>query len=86
MKRIKRIVATVGEYTDREGRTKKQYVNIGTLFERPDGSQAIKIESIPIGWNGWASFYEIEERGNEPRSAAAKSAPAEHDIDDEIPF
>jgi hypothetical protein len=62
MKRIKRIVATVGEYTDREGKTKKQYANIGTLFERGDGSQAIKLESVPIGWNGWASFYELDEK------------------------
>jgi hypothetical protein len=76
MKRIKRIVATVGEYTDREGKTKKQYANIGTLFERDDGSQAIKLESVPIGWNGWASFYELEEK----KSTTPQSLP------DMIPF
>jgi hypothetical protein len=75
MKRIKRIVATVGEYTDREGKTKKQYANIGTLFERDDGSQAIKLESVPIGWNGWASFYELEQKKAELSPQHFEEAP-----------
>jgi hypothetical protein len=77
MKRIKRIVATVGEYTDREGKTKKQYANIGTLFERDDGSQAIKLESIPLGWNGWASFRELEQKKVDAQQSQS---------DDGIPF
>lgn len=81
MKRIKRIVATVGEYQDREGNTKKQYVNIGTLFERTDGSQTIKIESVPLGWTGWASFYDIEEK-----QISRKPQVVDDDLSDEIPF
>lgn len=81
MKPIKRIVATVGEYTNKNGETKKNYVNIGTLFERPDGSQTVKLESIPLGWNGWASFYDIEEKQSQARQAVA--AP---ELNDEVPF
>lgn len=81
MKRIKRIVATVGEYTDKNGDTKKNYINIGTLFERPDGSLTIKLESVPLGWNGWASFYDIEEKKNgQTRTYTAQ------ELDDEVPF
>lgn len=83
MKRVKRIVATTGEYTDKDGNSKKQYATIGTLFEREDGSQSIKIEAVPVGWSGWASFYDLEEK-RAARQEPAKSSPAE--LDDEIPF
>jgi len=80
MKRIKRIVATVGEYTDREGNQKKRYATIGTLLERDNGSQSIKIENIPVGWNGWASFYDFDEKREAGDTKRADS------IDDEISF
>lgn len=86
MKRIKRIVATVGEYTDRDGNTKKQYANIGSLMERDDGSQSIKIESIPVGWNGWASFYDIEDKKQTQHNKAKADGYQPQDDDSSIPF
>jgi len=62
MKPIKRIVAVTGKYTDQQGQSKNRYTNIGTLFERPDGSQAIKLESIPLGWDGWGNFYDLDNK------------------------
>ena len=84
MKRVKRIVATVGEYTDRTGQTKKKYQTLGTVLERPDGSQCIKLDALPISadWDGWASLYDIDEQEDERRG---RPAPPPVD-DDDIPF
>lgn len=98
MKPYKRAVATVGTYTDRSGNEKKRYLNVGTLFQYDDGNFALKLESLPIGgeWNGFVSFYDIEDKREEPRQQSGGSydarrsgAPRESfaaDLDDEIPF
>ena len=85
MKRVKRIVATVGKYTDnRTGQEKSRYHTLGTVLERPDGSQCIKLDSIPINadWDGWASLYDIDESRDQDRGAP-KPPPVD---DDDIPF
>ena len=83
MKPYRRAVATTGTYTDRNGAEKKRYVNVGTLFQYDDGGLALKLDSVPVGegWNGFISFYEIEEKG----AGQGKPKPA-YDLDDDIPF
>lgn len=83
MKPYKRAVAVTGTYEVR-GETKKRYANVGTLFQYDDGGFTLKLDSIPVGdgWNGFLSFYDIEEKG------AAKGAGREpsRDLNDDIPF
>ena len=87
-------VATVGEYKDRNGETKKRYVNIGSVFESDDGRLSLKLDSVPVGpeWSGWVSFYEPKGRDVQP-SAPQQSAPPQRDqyaatadSQDDIPF
>lgn len=63
MKPIKRAVAITGEY-EKNGQTKKQYTNVGTLFQREDGSLSLKIEAVPAGnkWDGWIGFFDIDNK------------------------
>jgi hypothetical protein len=64
-KRTHDVVATVGEYTDREtGQKKKRFVNVGAAFTDPDGRVSIKLETVPVGpdWSGWLSLYPVKER------------------------
>lgn len=90
----KRAVATVGTYTDRQGNEKKRYLNVGTLFKYEDGGLALKIDAVPIGegWNGFISFYDIEDRqdsnrGGGERPQQRQSGPREsYDLNDDIPF
>lgn len=58
MKHIKNIVAVTGKYKDRNGEEKNQYFTLGKLFEREDGSQVIKVDTIPMNWDGWANLYD----------------------------
>lgn len=63
MRKTHDIVATVGEYTDRQtGEKKKRRVNIGAAFIDDQGHQCIKLETIPVGpnWSGFANLYEVD--------------------------
>lgn len=80
MKQFKKVVATVGKYTDNQGNEKNRYVTIGKAFVRSDGSVCIKIDSIPAGneWNGWANLYDLDDenrsaggQGNQQQAANA---------------
>lgn len=94
-------VASVGEYTDRNGQTKKRYVNVGAVFESDDGKyMSLKLESIPVGpnWSGWISFFEPKPREVSPaqqKHSEAKSngyAPQStkdggfQDMNDDVPW
>jgi hypothetical protein len=96
MKRFKKAVAVIGEFTGADGQPKKQYQNVGTLMQYDDGGFALKMDALPLGeWNGWISFYDFEEerkQGYDKGTAAAREAMApqgkpEHDFgDSSIPF
>jgi hypothetical protein len=98
MSRYKRAVAVTGEYV-KDGVTKKQYTNVGTLMKYEDGGLAMKMDALPLGdFNGWISFYDFDEerkQGYDKGTTAAREAfaPAGPDIgdgagnfDDDIPF
>lgn len=73
------------KYTDRDGNEKTRYVNVGALFTRDDGSLALKLESIPVNFNGWISFYAPKGQAGE-RRPQRQPAPADDFDDGIIPF
>jgi hypothetical protein len=90
-------VATVGEYTDKQtGEKKKQYANVGTVFENDDGKLSLKLDTIPVGpgWSGYIQFFEPKPRQDampEGRTQQRSMPPApatvpKNDDDDDIPF
>lgn len=56
------LVATTGEYFDRLGNKKKNYVTVGHEFENEEGQRFIKIDVIPIGWGGILNKYEPKQQ------------------------
>lgn len=90
MKPYKRAVAVTGTYESR-GETKKRYTNLGTLFQYDDGGFALKLDSVPVGdgWNGFISFYDIEEKqqgGTRSAGETPKTDSRTYDLNDDIPF
>ena len=95
-------VATIGEYKDRNGETKKRYVNVGTVFENDKGQLSLKLDAVPCAqeWTGWISFFEPKERDQHSqrgrdvpaseartRTTAARQAPPQDDEEETgIPF
>ena len=92
-KLIYEVAASNGEYTDKQGNTKKRWVNCGKVFENDQGHMSMKLETVPVGpdWSGWFSFFVPKERDATPvteHSAAKANAfvsGKEHE-DDNIPF
>lgn len=50
------VVAITGKYQDRDGNEKNRYTNIGVVIETSKGL-SLKLESVPVGWDGWAGLY-----------------------------
>ena len=88
MKQFKKVVATVGKYTDANGQEKNRYVTVGRAFIRDDKSVSIKVDSMPVGpeFSGWLNLYDLDEdrQGHAPARAAPAPAPAP--VDDDLPF
>lgn len=87
MKPYRRAVATTGTYTGRDGQEKKRYQNVGTLFQYDDGGFALKLDAVPVGegWNGFISFYEIEDKRSDADEAPARQR-SSVPIDDDFPI
>ena len=84
MKQWKKVVATVGKYTDANGNEKNRYVTVGRAFLRDDKSVSIKVDSMPVGpeFSGWLNLYDLDEDRQAPAAAPAPAAK----VDDDLPF
>lgn len=47
------IIASIGDYKNHQGETKKRFVKIGSLFDKGGGNYTGKLDQIPVGWDGW---------------------------------
>lgn len=82
-------VVAVSKYNDSNGNEKTKYTNIGAVFTTYKGGFCIKIESVPVGWDGWAQLYEPKPREDRQHQKPGESVPAkeyESDFNDSIPF
>lgn len=88
------LVATVGEYTDRSGETKKRYQKCGAAFTDEQGRISLKLDALPVSpeWSGWISLYEPRDGdgGRQPRDGqqtTQRHAPhGGRAAQDDIPF
>ena len=71
------VVAITGKYRNQAGEEKSRYSKLGVVFENERGALSLKLESIPVGWDGYAYM-------NEPR--AKDEAPAKRREPDDVPF
>ncbi len=79
------VKAKNGTYKDRNGEEKARWHNMGVCFQSDQGHLSLKIDSIPVNWDGWVSLFEPKPK----EAGAGRSVPsgAGNTItDDEIPF
>ncbi len=60
MKKTHNLSVKNGTYKDQTGAEKGRWLNIGSIFERDDGTLSIKFDCMPIvegGWNGWVNAF-----------------------------
>lgn len=82
------IVAVTGKYTDRDGKEKNRYQTIGAIIDTRNGPM-IKLESVPLGWDGWAYMNEPKARDDKPHQKPGESVPAKEyddEFNDDIPL
>jgi len=92
-------VATVGEYTDRNGEKKKRYMTCGIVFENDKGQLSLKLDALPRNkdWSGFISFYEPKDKQTSDSTPATRASTAhntakanayqpEPNEEDDIPF
>ena len=84
MKQFKKVVATVGKYTDANGQEKNRYVTVGKAFIRDDKSVSIKVDAMPVGpeFSGWLNLYDLDE----DRQAAVAAPKPPVDAGADLPF
>jgi hypothetical protein len=61
------LTATVGEYKNSEGETKKRYQRCGSVFENDQGHLSVKLDCLPVSkdWSGFFSCFEPKEQGRD---------------------
>ena len=78
-KTAKIIKASIGSYTDKDGKTKNRYRTIGSVIETRAG-QMIVIDLLPFNWDGRAFLNDPEPSDNPaPRGQRPEA-------EDDIPF
>jgi len=78
------IKAKNGTYKDRNGEEKTRWHHMGVAFVNDKGQLSSKIDSIPLNWDGWMSYFEPKPKDG--TVAASAPAPAIEQMADDIPF
>ena len=61
------VVCITGKYQTADGE-KNRYARLGVVMENDKGALSLKLETVPINWDGWAYLNDPKPRdGNAPR-------------------
>lgn len=75
------VMAKTGKYTDKNGQEKNRWAKCGVILQGDKGL-SLKLETIPVGSDGWFSLFEPK-----PQQSSGNSAPAGDDLGgSDIPF
>ena len=77
--------ARIGTYKNQAGEEKPNWVKVGAVFETANG-MSMKMESIPVGFDGWISFFDPKPRQANTPSVVQSAGVNLSDIDSDIPF
>jgi len=84
MPKIYDLCAPNGTYTDpKSGEERTRWINCGALIEKQNGRRAVKLESLPVEFNGWLECMTPKGANTSKPDAPA---PQPDDFDDDIPF
>ena len=88
MKRTHTLRCRTEKYKDRQtGQEKQGYMTVGHVLEKPDGTVMLKIDSLPIGFDGWLFHGELPTQNVNQTARPGEPAPAQRtQIEDDVPF
>lgn len=79
------LMARAGSYTDRDGNEKTRWQKCGILIEK-DGRLSVKLEALPIGFDGWLSCFEPRQDDKPQRPKQRQDDGSVGGMSDDIPF
>jgi len=59
---------------EKNGEQKKKYTNVGTLFIYDDGNMGIKLDSIPVNFDGKLAVYDRDDKQQRPSQQTSQYA------------
>lgn len=62
----RRNIVTGRKYTTPAGEEKTRWTTVGKIFQDDQGREYIKLDVVPLGWDGFASIFEEQQ----PQQAA----------------
>ena len=75
------VKAKNGTYKDRNGEEKTRWHHMGVCFQNDKGQLSLKIDSLPLNWDGWVSLFEPK-----PKDGSAPQQSYQAPALDDIPF
>lgn len=85
------VVATVGEYKNKDGNEKKRFLRVGTAFINEDDkgnkSMSIKMDALPLSaeWSRWLRIYQRKSKREQEEEQYRQQQEAHMEpIDDNI--
>lgn len=79
------VVASAGVYKDREGNDKRRWHKCGVVMDTKNGGLALKLESLPIPFDGWLNLWEPKAKEDAPAPKKSRGSSGFDDLD-EPPF
>jgi hypothetical protein len=76
-KKLGNLVAHGGSYHTQDGQEKVRWIRCGVCIETDNGLR-IKIESIPVNWDGWLSVMP-DDKQDQGQQQGFKSPPSQAD-------
>jgi hypothetical protein len=64
------VIAKNGTYKTQDGTEKTRWLKMGACFETSNGL-AVKIDSVPINWDGWMTLAQPKEKSNFQEAGAS---------------
>jgi hypothetical protein len=77
-------IAKNGTYT-KDGVEKNKWVKVGVVVDTKNGGLALKIEQLPVPFDGWLQLAEPKAKEQAP-SQEYTQAPSQSSVNDDIPF
>tara|TARA_R110000823_G_scaffold264996_1_gene385023 strand:+ start:252 stop:509 length:258 start_codon:yes stop_codon:yes gene_type:complete len=79
------LIAKGETYTNKDGEEKVKWIRCGVAMDTKNGGVALKIESLPVNFDGWLQMREpLPKDSYKPNQA--KSGQSINDHESDIPF
>jgi hypothetical protein len=79
------LLARGESYVGKDGQEKRKWIRCGVVMTTKSGGQAVKIESLPVDFDGWLQMKEPLPKESIPVNQA-KSSQSFEDMADDVPF